>query len=217
MNLIDQAQKYLTDIRLFRYRQYDNPIDTYILNINISEKFISMISIFEIIYRNKINFILSNRLGNDYLTRKELNIFNKDNISQIKRARKKINSNLNVKHSKIITYLTLGFWCEIIQNNKLWCQHLYLLFPKKIRQSNSIRSIISKAKLISKIRNMIAHHERIISKPGINISEIINTISDLTLWLIEEQDNIFREYIKNLFIIKKQEILQLLNNRALIQ
>ncbi len=89
-----QAEKYLTDIRLFRYYEMgeDDFLQHYSLNMEVSEKLLSIISIFEIIYRNKINMLLSTALGVNYLTDDSLNVFSNDDKGNIKRAFKKAQS-----------------------------------------------------------------------------------------------------------------------------
>jgi len=69
INLKIQSMKYLTGTRLYRYFKLNNDkwLDEYTLNMEVSEKLLSMISLFEIIYRNKIHSILSTDLGKDYL------------------------------------------------------------------------------------------------------------------------------------------------------
>lgn len=205
-----QAEKYLSDIRLFRYHEIGskNFIQMYALNMDVSEKLLSMISFFEIIYRNKVHNILSTQLASDYLTNANLKIFNELESRQVKKAYARTKS--KIKESKVITYLTLGFWCGFLKKNKLWCKYLYKLFSKERRMSTSIRSIIQKTELILKIRNKISHHERIISKSGISISEAMNTITDLTLWLIEKEDVDFYIYVETYFQDKTQEIKNLL-------
>ena len=208
-----QSEKYLNDIRLFRYHEIgkDDYLEKYTLNMNVSEKLLSMISVFEVIYRNKVHNILLHDLANDYLTNRSLNTFNKHEIIKIKSAYKKAKKeNIQIKESKVIAYLTLGFWCGLIEKNKLWCQHLYKLFSKETRKTNSFNSIIEKIHSILEIRNMISHHERIISKPGINITGTSESITALTLWLIEPEDKEFLGYIESYLQSKSNEIRQLL-------
>ena len=57
---------------------------------------------------------------------------------------------------------------------------------------------------------MISHHERIISKPGINITGTSESITALTLWLIEPEDKEFLGYIESYLQSRSNEIRQLL-------
>lgn len=209
--LKSQSAKYLNDIRLFRYYKIgnDNYLEMYLLNMNVSEKILSMISVFEVIFRNKIDNLLSKSIGTNYLTNST--IFNDEEKKLTKRAYKKAEkASIKITDSRALTYLTLGFWCGLIENNKLWCKYLYKIFPREIRKANTLRSIIKKINSILYIRNMISHHERIISKPGIDILGISNNIIELTLWLIDSEDQEFLYYIKPWLDSKSNEIRSLL-------
>lgn len=213
-----QSEKYLNDIRLFRYHEIgsENYLEKYALNMDVSEKLLSMVSVFEVIYRNKVHSILSRELASDYLTNRALNTFNKFETKKIKHAYTKAEKkNIQVKESKVITYLTLGFWCGLIENNKLWCKHLYKLFSVETRRANSLSSIIEKMNAILKIRNMISHHERIISKQSINIMGTSESITTLTLWLIEPEDKEFHDYIESYLKSKSNEISKLMGKSAI--
>lgn len=203
-----ECKKYFSDIRLYRYYEMDkNYLKIYFYNLNISEKLLSMISIFEIILRNKIHEILVSNLSEDYLINPNIKIFNKYEHKLIERAHEKsISMNLKIKESKILSSLTLGFWCNLLKNNYLWCKFLNKIYSKRVRRSNSLKLIIKKIDLILKIRNMIAHHERIIKKPGICIEETIKCITDSILLLIDPEDTFFLSEIRDFLLGKEEEI-----------
>lgn len=215
-SLKKQSEKYLNDIRLYRYYEIgnENYLEKYALNMEVSEKLLSMISLFEVIYRNKAHTLLSTHLSTDYLTNPNLHIFSKEEIKSIKRAyRKAEKAKTQIKDSKAITYLTLGFWCNLVKKNQLWCKYLYQLFPQEIRQKHKLSNIIEMIDSIHTIRNMISHHERIISKPGINISGTSDTLTKLTIWLIEREDKDFHDYIEAYLCKKSDEIIALLSKK----
>lgn len=183
-----QAEKYLTDIRLFRYYEMgeNDFLQKYSLNMEVSEKLLSIISIFEILYRNKINMLLSTALGYNYLTDDSLNVFSTDDKGNIKRAFKKAQeAGVEITSSRAITWLTLGFWAGLINNNLLWCKYLYKLFPKNIRQQHTLNELAYMISSIHEMRNKISHHERIISKPGTSIPNTLKALDNLCDWLIE--------------------------------
>jgi len=118
--------------------------------------------------------------------------------------------NLNNIEGKMLTLLTLSFWCVLFENNSLWCHSLYLVFPKKVRQENSIRAINMKLKDILRLRNKIAHHERIVHKKGTAIYKTVEDIKLILNWLIENDDDEFYQYIKCFIDSKMEEIKNLL-------
>lgn len=208
-NLNFQSEKYLSDIRLFRYYEIasDEPLKMYLINLEVSEKIFGIISLFEVILRNKIHIILSTMLGSDYLTNQQLKIFNKHELQLIQKAIYKASQkNIQIKESKILSLLTLGFWCELPQNNYLWCKYLYKLFSKDIRKKNNIKIIKKNFSFIAELRNKIAHHERIINKPNICIKQSLKCISDMILWLIDEEDKDFFNYMKEYLLKNMEEI-----------
>ena len=208
-----QTEKYLNEIRLFRYVEMDNEnyLEKYILNMDISEKMLGIISIFEVIYRNKVHNILRDHLANDYLINPNPNFFNSSEIKIIKRAYKEAHkADVKIKEARTITLLTFGFWCGLIKNNKLWCKYLYKTFSKAARKANSLRNILVKINFILEIRNMISHHERIISKSGINIIGTLEDIAALTLGMIELEDKEFYMQIESYLKLKINEIKRLL-------
>lgn len=102
--LISQGKKYFSDTRMFRYLKLQNPLGAYFDNIIVSEKLLSMISIFEIIFRKKVNSVLLERYGNDYLTRNSLSLFNTHEKALIERAIKEARkSQVKIERSRILT------------------------------------------------------------------------------------------------------------------
>jgi len=214
--LKSQADKYLTDTRLFRYYEIadENYLQKYTLNMEVSEKLLSIISIFEIIYRNKINMLLSKELGENYLTNSTLNVFGKEDRKNIKHAfNEAVKSGVAITNSRAITWLTLGFWSNLINNNLLWCKYLYKLFPKNIRQTHTLSELAKMIRSIYKMRNKISHHERIINKHGTSIPNTLKALNSMTDWLIEPEDKEFRAFAKNYIQKKSAEITDLLENK----
>ena len=119
---------------------------------------------------------------------------------------------VNVKDSRVLTLLTLGFWYGLVKNNLLWCKYIYKIFPKEVRKKVKLRQMLSQMNLILKVRNKIAHHERILNKSGISIILVMECITNLTLSLVEREDSEFRIYIEQ-FLSNKAEEVKLINNQ----
>lgn len=210
--LITEAKKYFSDIRLFRYLNLEDPLNSYFDNIVVSEKILSMICVFEIIFRNKINTALSNHFGSDYLTNCSLHIFNSKERGSIKAASKEATqAEVNIKESRIIAELTLGFWCVLVAKFSLWHKCIYKIHPNnnKVKFKEFVRAI----NLINDIRNKIAHHERLIKKRPYNINHILEIICNQTLLLIDDKDTDFKKYIKS-FINKNSTDIQNIISRV---
>ncbi len=210
-----QAEKYLTEIRLFRYKEIssEQSLSLYFKNLNVSGLVLTIISLFEVVLRNKVHIILQqNMLTKNYLTKpKIISLLTKREKTMIEKAKKDSSKfKLNNIEGKMLTLLTLSFWCVLFENNSLWCHSLYLVFPKKVRQENSIRAINMKLKDILRLRNKIAHHERIVHKKGTAIYKTVEDIKLILNWLIENDDDEFYQYIKCFIDSKMEEIKNLL-------
>lgn len=213
--LQNQAETYLSDIRLYRY----NSFNEYLLNLQVSTNLLSMISILEVILRNKIHKILKKH-DSEYLSTKDskLELPNQcinrikslsDNYFAKKYKNKKAPS---IKESKKITLLPISFWYDLLTFS-MWIKYLHLLFPKKVRTNVKFGSIKRKLRKIVELRNKIAHHERIISKPGFDIKKLALDITDFTMWLIEDKNHNFKTRIKEYLDEQSNKILKLIKNK----
>ena len=208
-----QANKYLSDIRLYRFKEMASNNDLltlYMVNIELSMKTLGLIGLVEVILRNKVNKILSSDLGSDYLEGKH-GFFTEKEKSTIGRLRKKIqNLSLNIKSSRLLSKLTFGFWCGLFQNNKLWCQSLSKVFPKNMRQEQQItfRKINATLKKLYALRNKIAHHERLLKKIDLQ-NNVFLPLRNLLDWLIDEEDKQFKTYILEHLEINIKELEKL--------
>lgn len=138
-------------------------IEHYHANIELSESFYSILSIFEVAFRNSLNRELTAFFGTEewYLKVESVpglrNL--KDNINTAKRHI--ANRNENITANKVIAELTLGFWVRLLNaeyERVLW-KSLRKAFPhldKKQRQRNKISAPVNK---IRNFRNRIFHHE----------------------------------------------------------
>jgi len=160
-------------------------IEHYQLNIELSESFYSILSIFEIALRNSLNRELSRKYGDSwYLTIGSVSGLN--SLSKnINKAKQQITSrNEIVTADKVVAELTLGFWVKLLNSEYeriLW-KPLRNAFPyveKNQRQRHRISAPINK---IREFRNRVFHYEPIawnLSK----LEEIRNSIYNVMSWL----------------------------------
>lgn len=215
-----QSDKYLSDIRLYRYKELEvehgiNFLDLYSLNLKVSQELFGMIAMYETLLRNKIHKEL---VPQNYLSR-ESGVLSDKAYEEIGRARRYVDYDDWVPsntESRLITKLSLGFWTRLFTNNLLWTKKLYKVFKKDVRTANDISAskIIALTKQINKTRNMIAHQQRIIFKPKIDILQVCNSIELISLWLIDESDKEFRKYIEIEMKHRIKNIKQMLSQKV---
>lgn len=207
-----QAGKYLSKTRLYKYAiiNKDNQLKAYEDNLAVSEKIISMISFFEVIFRNKINMVLVSKFGADYLRNKNRGkIFDKTEQRMIDSAyNKSEKESIKILESKVLTELTLGFWCMIAKKYSLWTECLHKIHPNK--KGVKFKIFKRQITLIADIRNKIAHHERIVKKRPYSMQFILSIITEQTLLLIDENDDEFKEHVKSYMDSSSQMIQRLI-------
>lgn len=137
----------------------------YTCNVELSESFYSVLSLFEIAFRNSLNRELVAFFGTDdwYLIIENYPVL-KNLKTSINTAIKHIeNRNELVTAHKVIAELPLGFWVRLFNAEYelvLW-KPLRKAFPfkdKQIRQRNKVSAPINK---IRDFRNRVFHHEPI--------------------------------------------------------
>lgn len=135
----------------------------YHLNVELSESFYPVLSIFEVAFRNSLNRELTELFNtSDWHLHIESTIGLKNLRNDIYTATKHIISrNESVTATKIIAELTFGFWVRLLNaeyDRVLWKQ-LRNAFPyieKVRRQRHNVSAPINK---IRNFRNSIFHHE----------------------------------------------------------
>jgi hypothetical protein len=144
---------------------YQKAITHYKSNIELSEAFYSVLSMFEVALRNSLNRELTEYFGtNDWYLRVESVPGLRNLKSSINTAKKHIaNRNETITANKVIAELTLGFWVRLFNAEYeliLW-KPLRKAFPyleKQQRQRNNVSAPINK---IRDFRNRVFHHEPI--------------------------------------------------------
>lgn len=155
-------------------------------NKRASEKLHSLISEFEVVFRNAINdnltaFIGSNWHESDKLISDKHKRIVRDTTGYLNK------NGREVTNSNIVSSLTFGFWLNFFDreyDKTLWRQTLYKIFPRETNR-NEIRLSLNK---IRNLRNRIAHCECILKlyyrKQAREILELLSKINpELVGWV----------------------------------
>jgi len=163
-------EKIFSTQRMEKYfNRYPNDdqkaIAHYKSNIELSESFYSVLSMFEVALRNSLNRELAEYFGtSDWYLRVETIPGLRNLKSSINTAKRHIaNRNETITANKVTAELTLGFWVRLLNAEYeliLW-KPLRKAFPyleKQQRQRNNVSAPINK---IRDFRNRVFHHEPI--------------------------------------------------------
>lgn len=143
----------------------DKAIIHYKSNIELSESFYSVLSMFEVALRNSLNRELTEHFGTSdwYLRINSVNGL-RNLTSSINTAKRHIaNRNETITADKVIAELTLGFWVRLLnaEYERILWKPLRKAFPyldKSDRQRNKVSAPVNK---IRDFRNRVFHHEPI--------------------------------------------------------
>jgi len=204
-------EKVFSTQRMEKYfkRYPDNEskaIEHYHLNIELSESFYSVLSIFEVALRNSLNRELTEYFETEYWYLKIESVPGLRNLkNSINTAKKHIaNRNENISANKVVAELTLGFWVRLLNaeyERVLW-KPLRKAFPyveKKQRQRNKISAPVNK---IRDFRNRIFHHEPV-SWDLKKLEETHNTIIMVMGWLNKDLPEITKRHDRAIKTIEK--------------
>lgn len=204
-------EKVFSNQRMEKYfnRYPDNEqkaIEHYHSNIELSESFYSVLSIFEVAFRNSLNRELTEYFGTEDWYLKVESIPGLRNLkNNINTAKKHIaNRSENITANKVIAELTLGFWVRLLNAEYelvLW-KPLRKAFPyvdKKQRQRNKVSAPINK---IRDFRNRIFHHEPV-SWNLDKLEETHNRIIMVMGWLNKDLPEIAKMHDRTIEIIEK--------------
>ena len=162
--------KIFSTARMRKYfEKYPNEeskaIEHYHLNIELSESFYPLLSIFEVALRNSLNRELITFFGtSDWYLKMVATTGLKNLNGEIKKAQRHIaNRKEMVTGSKIVAELTLGFWVQLLNaeyERVLWkpIRRAFPYMEKKIRQRKHVSAPVNK---IRNFRNRVFHHEPI--------------------------------------------------------
>lgn len=165
-----EFEHLISCVRLAKYRNAcaNNPDRTmrlYRANIRLSQSFLAVISLFEIVLRNKIDWhyktakgqtewLLASALPNGFLTSPDC----KKSKDKILESYNKLGASYT--HDKLIAQLSLGFWKYLFAGKqyKAGGNTLSAIFTKLPAQHKQT-DIYAKLDRINAVRNRVAHHE----------------------------------------------------------
>jgi hypothetical protein len=199
--------------------EFEKAFQLYILNLELSKSIFGILSVYEIILRNAINFHYINYFNDEnWIVNqcKEGGLFNLPNdpnhyfsLKKIKMVQIKLNQKFT--NDRLVSELSFGFWVYLFasQQFKAGGQNIHRIFinrPKGINQ----KTIFMELNQIRLLRNRIAHHEAICFKKNFDLDQLTQQpIFDLMLkhlhWLskdgiVEKMKIIeYQAHINNIF------------------
>ena len=214
---IEELGVILSKERLIPYGENgDDPqfiIKKYNDNVLLCEAMYPALHYFEVLLRNHINFAIEKFFYEDWLINvpKTLQLSPKDNskINEIKDQFLKEKKRAPT-HPDLVSRLSFGFWCALFHKRFdpiLWHRKnaLRYIFPNLRRENQTRRYVESKILRIKKIRNRIAHHERIwggkedtyqVYAAYEDCVELIQAMSNGSLHLLKMADRFSEVYAK---------------------
>jgi hypothetical protein len=201
----EDLEKLLSNTRLENYylkfpNNKQKALEFYQLNTQIAESLYPLLSNFEVVLRNSINysFIIHFKSTTWYE-----NLNYPELTSQINEAKAKIHKKNNqITSDRIVSELTLGFWTSLFNKKyakDLWKPLMYI-FPYVDKQTNQRNIISNKLNNIRKFRNRIFHFEpicndlQLLKKNHYQILELLDGINkDVLVWTkqIDRFDELF--------------------------
>jgi hypothetical protein len=209
-----KIQYYFSHSRINRYYEASNKsknhaVNLYFLNLKVSKSFNPVLSIFEVILRNKLNYTLSSLFNNTNWIIDEkvgfmndLSLINSKNrnenktnlylLQEILNSEKKLKKlNIPITSCKIISEQSFGFWTCFFDLN-----YYKILKGSPIKIFKYLPSYVGRKEIsdninkIRRFRNRINHNEPIcFNKNKIDFSEAIevhNAILNLLQWIDPE-------------------------------
>lgn len=177
-------ERYLTRERLTYYLEQSDgdlsqAIALYELNTRISAKLYGPVQGLEVLVRNAMNEQLVARFGADW---HELNTIRLDGPQQsdVHKATAEIEG--EITNGAVVAELSLGFWAALLNtsnDNEVWRKALYLAFPNRPKGTER-KAVHGAINSIRRLRNRIAHHEKILHR---DLQADHDTIIEIAGWI----------------------------------
>lgn len=190
MNLLRTPQRltalerFLTRERLSYYLdQCDDDLSAaialYELNTKVSAALYGPVQGLEVLLRNAMNEQLVARFGADW---HDLTTIRLDGPQQtdVHRAIAEIGG--VVSNGAVVAELSLGFWAALLNtsnDNEIWRKAIYLAFPE-IPKGVARKNVHGAINSIRRLRNRIAHHEKILHR---DLKEDHDKILEIAGWI----------------------------------
>lgn len=179
---------------------FDQAIEHYKANIEISETFYPLLAILEVGLRNQMDYQLTRKFNTEawYNENSFIKIVSRFQIDRITDARNSIlREKKEVTPGKVISELSFGFWTSLLDSRfekTLW-KNLRLSFPNCPKQIRQRKTMSSKFNGIRKLRNRVFHHEPVTWNIKVIKNyrdEIIEGIDWLDKGLLDWSQDLFR-------------------------
>jgi hypothetical protein len=160
----------------------------YALNLKVSESLYSPIQGLEICLRNSLNRVLIEKFGIDWIEERRVSL-EPPQQEQIQNAIDSLRrEGKPLSNGSLVAELSIGFWVGLLgprYETSLWRGLLRKAFPNrpKGRERKEVQGALN---AIRRLRNRIAHHERILRR---NVVSDHGTIVAVVGWMcLETQD-----------------------------
>jgi hypothetical protein len=203
-----EFEQLISPQRLSKYRaacssNSRKTVSLYRANIRISQAFLAVLGIFEVVLRNKIDYHYKKHLPTNpdwllaatqpggFLTQQGC----QNSLNKITKAHANLGDNYT--HDKLLAELSFGFWKFMFagQQFRAGGSSLLAIFPELPPHHNQ-SFIYHKLDRINSIRNRVAHHEPICFGPADTIGTIyarshFNEITDLLKYMNINSQQLF--------------------------
>lgn len=178
----------------------------YNYNIELSNEFYPLLSIFEVAFRNSIHLAWTDHLqDSNWICNCEKHPLANIEKTKIQEAMEELRSKRKqVNENEIIAELNLGFWVNLFDYRYLEINKKTIKnnFPNATNKQRDIYKIKSQLNEIRNLRNRIFHHEPIWHWN--NLSEFVDNIKNYILWMngglllprVQKSEENLRELIK---------------------
>jgi hypothetical protein len=184
---LNALERFLTRERLTYYLEQGNgdlgeAIRLYELNMRLSAVFYGPVQGLEVLVRNAMNEQLIQRFGADWHELNSIRLAAPQHGDVLKAIG---DVDGDVTNGAVVAELSLGFWAALLNtsnDNEVWRKALYLAFPN--RPKGIERSVVHNAlNSIRRLRNRIAHHEKILHR---DLEADHATILEIAGWICPE-------------------------------
>lgn len=147
-------------------------------NTLLSESLYGILQGLEVAFRNTIHSQLAADYGRTewYDTLK----LEPEQGAMLRKAKETLNKEgKSLDAGRVVAELSFGFWTGLTgpKYDVLWRNHLVKIFPRRPVQRAHVQARLNS---IRKLRNRVAHHEPILSRP---LQKDVNQILDLISWM----------------------------------
>ncbi|MDR1130299.1 MAG: Abi family protein [Prevotellaceae bacterium] len=187
MNFFD-FERIMSPSRMNRYlaacgNNSKKAMTLYRKNLHLSQELFTLISCFEVAFRNSIDRQYTSQYGNDWLRDNASagGIFDNSTCRRAKEIINKAHIKLanNYSHTKLLAEMDFGFWRYLFAQPQFYAggQTLLRIFPSKPTSTSTVQYnhtfVFHQLEQINTLRNRIAHHEPVCFLQG---NPVIKTI-----------------------------------------